>query len=101
MLNVYNNSKKVYGYRRIRVALFREFNLVVNHKKVLGLMRKLGIKSVIRKRKFKYSKPKGIESGGIKRNIINRDFNASKHTEKWATDITYLFYGDGRKKAYL
>ena len=47
---MYNKSKKVYGYRRIKVALLREFGIRVNHKKILRLMRKINIKSVIRKK---------------------------------------------------
>ncbi len=97
---MYNKSKKVYGYRRIKVALLREFGIRVNHKKILRLMRKINIKSVIRKKKFKYKKLK-IEYCSTKENILNRNFKAEKINEKWATDITYLFYGDGKKKAYL
>ena len=66
-----------------------EFGIRVNHKKILRLMRKLNIKSVIRKKKFKYSKLK-IEYWSTKENIL-----------KWSTDITYLFYENGKKKAYL
>ena len=58
IIEIYNKSKKVYGYRRIKVALLMEFGIRVNHKKILRLMRKLNIKSVIRKKKFKYSKLK-------------------------------------------
>ncbi|WP_368247342.1 IS3 family transposase [Clostridium perfringens] len=50
ILELYNKSKKVYGYRRIKVALLREFGIRVNHKKILRLMRKINIKSVIQKK---------------------------------------------------
>ncbi|MGU8559876.1 IS3 family transposase, partial [Clostridium perfringens] len=68
-------------------ALLREFGIRVNHKKVLRLMRKINIKSVIRKKKFKYKKLK-IEYCSTKENILNRNFKAEKINEKWATDIT-------------
>lgn len=100
ILELYNKSQKVYGYRIIKVALLREFGICVNHKKILRLMRKLNIKSVIRKKKFKYNKLK-FEYCSTKENILNRNFKAEKINEKWVTDITYLFYGDGKKKAYL
>ncbi|WP_460298812.1 IS3 family transposase [Clostridium perfringens] len=48
----------MYGYRRIKLALLREFGIRVNHKKILRLMKKINIKSVIRKKKFKYKKLK-------------------------------------------
>ncbi|EGT3601726.1 IS3 family transposase [Clostridium perfringens] len=87
ILELYNKFKKVYGYKRIKVALLREFGIRVNHKKVLRLMRKINIKSVIRKKKFKYKKLK-IEYCSTKENILNRNFKAEKINEKWATDIT-------------
>ena len=52
ILELYNKSKKVYGYRRIKVALLREFGIRVNHKKILRLMRKLNIKPVYTKEKI-------------------------------------------------
>ncbi|EHR0219687.1 transposase, partial [Clostridium perfringens] len=72
ILELYNKFKKVYGYKRIKVALLREFGIRVNHKKVLRLMRKINIKSVIRKKKFKYKKLK-IEYCSTKENILNRN----------------------------
>lgn len=97
---MYNKSQKVYGYRRIKVALLREFGILVNHKKIFRLMRKLNIKSVIRKKKFKYNKLK-FEYCSNKENIFNRNFKGEKINDKWVTDIKYLFYGDGKKKIYL
>lgn len=101
ILDVYTRSKKVYGYRRVKVALKRTFGLNVNHKKIIRLMKKLDIKSVIRKKRFKYINPKNLEQGKVEPNILNRDFKASKPNEKWVTDITYLYYGCPRKKMYL
>lgn len=82
ILNVYAKSKKVYGYRRIKVALKRTLGLIVNHKKIIRLMKKLNIKSVIRRKRFKYINPKNLEQGKVEPNLLNRDFNASKLNEK-------------------
>lgn len=101
ILSVYTKSKKVYGYRRIKVALKRTFGLIVNHKKVIRLMKKLNIKSVVRRKRFKYVNPKNLDQGKIEPNVLNRDFKTSKLNEKWVTDITYLYYGPTRKKMYL
>lgn len=101
VLSVYTKSKKVYGYRRIKVALKRTLGLVVNHKKIIRIMKKLNIKSVIRRKRFKYLNPKNLSQGQIEPNLLNRDFKASKLNEKWVTDITYLYYGHTRKKIYL
>lgn len=101
ILDVYTKSRKIYGYRRIKVALKRIYGIVVNHKKVKRLMKKLGIKSVIRRKKFKYINPKNLDQGKVEPNLLNRNFKASKLNEKWVTDITYLYYGPTRKKMYL
>ncbi|AVQ54855.1 transposase [Clostridium botulinum] len=40
ILVIYNDNRKVYGYRRIKISLRRIFGINVNHKKVLRLMQK-------------------------------------------------------------
>jgi transposase len=46
---VYQASHKIYGFRRITMQLQDRYGLRINHKAVLRLMRKLGIRSVARK----------------------------------------------------
>lgn len=45
---VYHASHKIYGFRRITMQLQDKQGLRINHKAVLRLMRKLGIRSVAR-----------------------------------------------------
>lgn len=40
---VFDEHKKVYGYRRITEELNQDYGLVMNHKKVLRIMSKYGI----------------------------------------------------------
>jgi putative transposase len=47
----YNASHKIYGYRRVTLWLRQKQGIVMNHKAVLRLMRKLGVQSRARKRK--------------------------------------------------
>ena len=101
ILEVYTESKNVFGYRRIKIALKRRFNIIINHKKVKRLMKVLSIQSVIRRKKFKYNTIKILDLGKVEENLLNRNFKASKLNEKWVTDITYLYYGKNREKAYL
>lgn len=101
ILEVYTESKNVFGYRRIKIALKRRFNIIINHKKVKRLMKVLSIQSVIRRKKFKYNTIKILDLGKVEDNLLNRNFKASKLNEKWVTDITYLYYGKNREKAYL
>jgi len=69
---------------------------VINHKTVQRLMGILGLKCMVRIKK--YRSYKGMV-GKVAPNIINRDFHAQKPNEKWATDITeFSLFG---RKLYL
>lgn len=48
---VYLQNRKVYDYRRVTHALRQTYGIKLNHKTVYRLMRKLGLRSVARKRK--------------------------------------------------
>lgn len=77
-----------FGYYRMRTALRKE-GLIVNHKKVRRLMRELGIRSVIRKKRpFAGRKPSVVFD-----NVLNRQFTAKAAMEKYVTDITYVRTG--------
>jgi hypothetical protein len=47
----YQRSHRTYGYRRITYWLQREYPSAINHKAVLRLMQKLGIRSQARQRR--------------------------------------------------
>ena len=85
VLDIYQKSGKRMGYRSIKEVLKIKYNLIVNHKKVLGVMQKLRIQSIVRKkRNFKH------KDRGIKENILNRDFQSDVPYRKFVTDITYV-----------
>lgn len=93
----YKNSKGVLGYRQMALKLNRETKFRVNEKRVLRLMRILGLKSVCRRSKRTW-KPSDWQV--IAENRLNREFHAQTFGQKWLTDITEMKYGTG-KKAYL
>lgn len=97
ILAIYEQRKKILGYRRIQDELYRQHNLIVNHKKVLRLMRELGIKSIIR-RKYKYqtSHEAAVSDGRIAENLLKRDFLADAPNQKWVTDVTQYRVFDER-----
>ncbi|MDE5567992.1 MAG: IS3 family transposase, partial [Muribaculaceae bacterium] len=68
----------------------------INHKTVQKLMQSMGLKSQIRK--VRYRSYKGTV-GKTAPNIINRNFTASAPNQKWATDITQINIGN--TKLYL
>lgn len=77
-----------FGYKRMRTALRKE-GLPVNTKKVRRLMRELGIRSVIRKKRpFAGRKPSVVFA-----NVLNREFSAKTTRKKFVTDITYVRVG--------
>ncbi len=81
---IYHSHKGRFGYRRITLEL-RNKGLIINYKTVLRLMKTMGLKSIIRLKKYKSYKG---EQGKIAPNILNRNFKAVHPNEKWATDIT-------------
>ncbi len=93
--NIFHEHKGRYGYRRV-TAEMRNRKYVINHKTVQRLMDEMGLKSQIRK--VRYRSYKG-EIGKVAPNIINRDFVATAPNRKWATDITQI--NIGYTKLYL
>ena len=95
---IFDEHKGRYGYRRIDLEL-RNRGYIVNHKKVISLMRELGLQAVIR-RKGKYSSYKG-EDGQKAENLINREFEAEKPNEKYYTDVSEFAAPTFTEKVYL
>src|SRR5690554_4851022 len=93
--SIYHKHKGRYGYRRITDEL-RKSGTIINHKTVLKLMNSLGLKSLIRRKKYKSYKG---EQGKIAPNILQRAFKADKPNQKWVTDVTEFKVKD--KKLYL
>lgn len=93
--SIYDKHKGRYGYRRITDELNNN-GLIINHKTVLRLMKLLGLKSVIRIKKYKSYKG---NLGKIAPNILERNFKAAAPNQKWATDITE--FNMSGKKLYL
>jgi putative transposase len=88
----YHASNNSAGYRQITLQLRNHYSLLVNHKAVYRIMRKIGIQSVARRRRT-YTH----YSDTIHRyeNVLNRDFTAQRPNQKWVTDITYIHTTQG------
>ena len=93
--SIYDRHKGRYGYRRITDDL-KNKGFAINHKTVLRLMKVLGLKSIIRVKKYKSYKG---EQGKIAPNLIGRNFKTTAPNQKWATDITE--FNVSGKKLYL
>lgn len=93
--SIYHKNKGRYGYRRITDEL-QNRGIIINHKTVLRLMKLLGLKSIIRVKKYKSYKG---ELGKIVANVLQRNFKATAPNQKWATDVTE--FNVGGNKLYL
>lgn len=92
---IYDEHEGRYGYRRIRDELANR-GQKVNHKKVQRIMKELGLKCIVRMKKYKSYKG---TVGEIAPNILDRQFTAEAPNEKWVTDITeFKLFGE---KLYL
>ena len=90
--------RHILGYRRMTLWINHFNHTNFSKKRVHRIMKKLNIRSVICKKKKKYisSTPEAVAE-----NKLQRNFNAEKPNEKWATDVTEFKIPRTNKKIYL
>jgi putative transposase len=81
---VFELHKGCYGYRRLTAAI-RRLGERVNHKTVQRLMGVMGLKSLVRPKKYRSFKG---EVGHAAPNELQRQFEAKAANQKWVTDVT-------------
>jgi len=81
---VYKKHKGRYGYRRVHMTLSNE-GTHVNHKTVFRLMQNLGLKSQIRRQRYKSYMG---NVGRVAHDLLKRRFQAKRPNQKWVTDVT-------------
>jgi putative transposase len=80
---IFDRHKGRYGYRRITAAL-KQTGELVNHKTVQRLMQGLGLKSLVRPKKYRSYRGELAQSP----NLLERQFQANQSNQKWVTDVT-------------
>ncbi|WP_237088381.1 IS3 family transposase [Nubsella zeaxanthinifaciens] len=95
IIELYRQHKGRYGYRRMLFQLKKEGHKV-NHKTVLRLTGEMGLKSIVRPKKYRSYRG---EEGRTAPNMLSRKFNAGRPFEKLATDVTE--FSVAGKKLYL
>ena len=91
-IQIIKKNHPAYGYRRVTGELHR-MNILVNHKKVLVLMRELQLLSTaFNKRTRKYNSYRG-NVGTVAKNLINRRFFTDRPYQKLVTDVTEVRQG--------
>ena len=93
-------TKRRYGYRRVCIVL-RNKGLIVNHKRVLRIMRQEGLLcNKFKTRSRKYSSYKG-QVGKVAPNIVKRNFKANRPNKLLLTDVTEFRIKGHEKRLYL
>lgn len=88
------------GRRGIRMRLLH-MGIVMNEKKIRRLMNKYGLVCTIRSANPYRRMMKAIKTNNYAKNELERKFEEYGPGIVLLTDITYLFYGPNRDKAYL
>jgi transposase InsO family protein len=88
----FERSKGTYGSPRILRDL-REVGLCCGKHRVARLMRQAGLRAVVGRR-FRLTRD-SKHALPIGANLLARDFGAGEANAKWASDITYLWTGEG------
>lgn len=82
--DIFARHRGRYGYRRVTAAI-RQLGKKVNHKTVQDLMGKLGLKSLVRPKKYRSYKG---EVGHAAPHVLKRQFETTCANQKWVTDVT-------------
>lgn len=96
IIELFNENKGRYGYRRIQALLRRE-NVQISEKIVRRIMKENKL-IVLTKKARKYSSYQGEITEAVD-NLVNRDFHADEPNKKMLTDITEFAIPAG--KIYL
>jgi putative transposase len=89
---VHEATHQIYGSRRIRAEL-AEQGSSCGRKRVVRLMRKLGLKA--RQRRHRTVTTDSQHSDPVAPNLLDRDFSALAPNTKWVTDITGVWTVQG------
>ena len=84
---IYKQSKKTYGSPRVTIKL-QEEGFHVSRQRVARLMKKLNLKSIIRKKWVITTDSR--HNYPVVENKLNRDFTVTRTGQVWVSDITYI-----------
>lgn len=100
ILKAYQFKGRKKGARQIKMTLEEHFKINYNLKRIRRIMRKFDIYCPIRKANPYKKMMKATREHRVVPNSLKRNFKQNIPGKVLLTDITYLFYGTG-KKAYL
>ncbi|SCV19385.1 Putative transposase for insertion sequence element IS1353 [Bacillus cereus] len=97
---IFNRKGKICGGRSIKMVLEKTKGICMNLKRIYRIMRKYNLMTKIRRANPYKHIAKATQEHKTCPNLLKRQFNQEEPEKSMLTDITYLFYGQG-KKAYL
>ena len=98
--HIFNDKKGKAGARTIKMALLRDFAVIMNLKKIVRIKKKYGLKTLIRRRsKYNWVGSMGKNHHTLP-NYLDRNFVILEKDQVYSTDITSLSYGKNQR-AYL
>lgn len=100
ILKAFRFKRRKKGARQIKMTLAGQFGVIFNLKRIRRIMKKYGIVCTIRKANPYKRMMKATQEHRTAPNVLKRKFKQEIPGKVLLTDITYLFYGKG-KKAYL
>jgi transposase InsO family protein len=100
ILKAYTFKGRKKGARQIKMTLEGQYGIIYNLKRIRRIMKKYDIICPIRRANPYRRMMKATREHAVLPNLLNRNFKQNTPGKVLLTDITYLFYGNG-KKAYL
>lgn len=100
ILKAFNFKMRKKGARQVKMTLEGHLGIVYNLKRIRRIMKKYNIVCPIRRANPYRRMMKATKEHRVLPNLLNRKFKQNVPGKVLLTDITYLFYGNGRK-SYL
>ncbi|MED4717203.1 IS3 family transposase [Bacillus badius] len=97
---IFKSKKEKVGALQVKMIMQNDYSAVMNHKKIRRLMAKYNLVTKVRNANPYRKMAKATQEHRTCPNLLNREFNQEEPGKVLLTDITYLYYGKGRK-AYL
>lgn len=98
ILEYHDEFKGILGYRRMTLWINKRNQTNYNEKRIRRLMSKIGVSSVIRRKRKGYIQ---VRPEITAENVLNRQFEANNPNEKWLTDVTEFKVIGTTTKLYL
>jgi len=100
ILKAYYFKGRKKGAKQLKMTLKGQYKIIYNLKRIRRIMKKFEIICPVRKANPYKRMLKATREHTVVSNLLNRNFKQNIPGKVLLTDITYLFYGQG-KKAYL